>query len=329
MAMFKNPHLRLLMNVVGLQRLAPGLEETLGSLWMIPPALTADHLKESVDFITKAEFSPPVFEEGVLAEHQLRRKTAPRKRAEYDDDESELDDDILFPAGGPTVRKAIDDPSAKKKPKRRLRRRGSDAEPVDDAVLEERARKRREREKEKARKIKSEMFVYNSDDEFDEDQDAAFFAREAAIRDRAAKAAATAPELEPKISSKKRTSTAALLDSDDEDEDAADSTQRTQASSHAADGTEQESDMELVNEEDTPLSSSPELSSKGRGARKKQRLSQEELDTANAETDVLNNKMGGGDMAMADEDDDEDIAPVARARVRTKGGFVVDSSDEE
>ena len=85
--MFKNPHLRLLMKLVGMERLAPTLDESLESGWIFPPGVTADTLKDSADLINKAEFSPPVFEENQSAADQLRRKPAPRRRAAFDDGE--------------------------------------------------------------------------------------------------------------------------------------------------------------------------------------------------------------------------------------------------
>ncbi|KAK3945096.1 timeless-domain-containing protein [Diplogelasinospora grovesii] len=186
-AMFKNPHLRLLMKLVGMERLTPTLDETPDSSWIFPGTLSSDALQNSIDLISKAEFSPPTFEEGQSAEDQLRRKSAARKRVAYDDDndgvhgmindddEDGLEEDFLFAPGGPTARKPDERP---KKRQKRLRRRKEGEEEVDDKELEERARARRQKELEKARKIKSEMYVHASDDETDEERDADFFAKE-------------------------------------------------------------------------------------------------------------------------------------------------------
>ncbi|KAJ3522562.1 hypothetical protein NM208_g12801 [Fusarium decemcellulare] len=174
-AMFKNSHLRLLMKLTGLELLGPASEETPESAWVIPATVSADTLKDAIHYINQAEFSPPTFEEGVLAEHQLKRKAAPRKKAAFDDDEEgEPDDELLFPIGGPTTRKVIDEERPKKTRKRR--RRSSALDEPDPKELEERRRKRRENDYEKARKIKSEEFVKDGDDEFDSEEDEAFFA---------------------------------------------------------------------------------------------------------------------------------------------------------
>lgn len=99
------------MRLAGFERLAPTLDETPESSWVVPTHLSSEQLQDSLDLINKAEFDPPTFEDGKLAQDQLRRKTAPRKKAVFDDDEDGIDDDddILFPAGGPTNRKVADD----------------------------------------------------------------------------------------------------------------------------------------------------------------------------------------------------------------------------
>lgn len=179
--MFKNGHLRLLMKLVGIERLAPTLDETPESTWVISSGITAEQLRESLDLVNKAEFSPPVFEDNQSAEDQLRRKTAPRKRVVYDDDDDGLIDDEegpLFPMGGPTARKVIDGDKAPKKTRRRRRKGTDELDEVDDEALNEKARKRRERELAKARKIKSELYVHPSDDETDNEWNEEFMARE-------------------------------------------------------------------------------------------------------------------------------------------------------
>jgi len=197
-AMFKNPHLRLLMKLVGLERLAPTLDESPDSIWVVPGTVTADDLKEIISLINKAEFTPPTFEDGELAEDQLRRKSAPRKRAAYDDDDgedinnlindgSDGDQDgsgILFPAGGPTARKRTAEDGPPKKRRQRRRREGSEeaAGPTDEQ-LEAKARARRQKELEKARKIKSAMYVDPEDDKSDVEADKEFFAKELAMQE--------------------------------------------------------------------------------------------------------------------------------------------------
>jgi replication fork protection complex subunit Tof1/Swi1 len=213
------------MKLVGIERLAPSLEETPESVWIVPGHITADQLKKSVELIQKAEFSPPIFEQGQLAADQLRRKSAARKRANFDDDGGDdvndflADDEVFFPADGPAPRDAT---KAGKKNIIRRRRRTEDDEDDDgptEAELKARARARKLRELEKARKIKSEMYVHESDDEdWDEDKDREFFAREEELRQRVGKAISdgTAAAVDGNRKEKKRKTSA--LDSDMDEE---------------------------------------------------------------------------------------------------------------
>ncbi|CCF32832.1 timeless protein [Colletotrichum higginsianum] len=321
-AVFKNSHLRLLMKLVGFERLAPTIEETPESLWILPSQVDAENLHESLDFINKAEFDPPVFEDGSAADDQLRRKKAVRKRAEYDDDdEGDIDDGPLFEPLGPTVRKAIDAP-APKTTKRRRRRKGSeeDEEQPNDSEVEEKARKRREREREKARKVKSEAYVHASDDDTDEEYDREFFLREEAQRLRMARVVEKVTLSAPT----KRPAAVVLDESDDNDDDIVTLTRATQSTQASADA-----DMDAGSEEEqngdnrTPLTMSSPSSSQDQGTIKRRRLSPKEPSPEKGAE--------GQKAANADSENNEDDAPVpaGRVRQRTRGGFVMDSSDEE
>lgn len=201
-AMFKNSHLRLLMKLVGFERLTPNLDEVLGSVWVIPPKQDANTLKESRDFINNAEFSPPTFTDGKNAENQLKRvnawnrtnktKRAGKFKAAFDTDSDALDefldDDLeaIISGGGPKARKQDWE---KKKGKKRSRKRDEDNEELGEEELNVKAAarkwKRRQRELERHRKIKSEMYVHTSDDESgDEEAHQAFLAREEVLRER-------------------------------------------------------------------------------------------------------------------------------------------------
>ncbi|PKS10719.1 hypothetical protein jhhlp_002476 [Lomentospora prolificans] len=349
MEMLKNPYLRLLMNTVGIRRLSPSLEETLESIWTIPSDITADQLKEYVDLINAAEFSPPIFEDGGAAEKQLRRKTN-RARAYLSSDEDENEE--LFPVGGPTVRKAIDGEERPKKSKRRRRQR---SQSPDDAELEERALKRREKERERRSKIKSEAYVYDSD--LDSDADREFFAREEELRQKNQKVAEAAGQAIPGIlpveklgkSDKKRKT--AMHDSS-EDEDEVEALQRSKAMSISS--SDNDEDKSSSDGSDSEAQDAAPTSSSRRAARnKRRRLSDEDDDSpSDAELPVdeeppawsptrelaAESKAGGdrdGDVGMKEvddnnnDDDDDEPAPSARPRARTKGGFIIDSSDED
>jgi replication fork protection complex subunit Tof1/Swi1 len=349
-AMFKNPHLRLLMKLAGFECLAPQLDETPESDWIIPSKFTADQLKESLDLIGRAEFDPPTFEDGQLAEDQLRRKAAPRaprKKAVFDDDDEGIDDDddeMLFPAGGPTARKA--DHSDADKPKK-ARRRIRQAKELTEEEREEKARRRREREREKARRFKSDVYVHASDDETDEEYDREFFAKEAKLREKQKSitkgATTTVLPPSPKMPATKRKA-AALLDTDveesdsddDDDDELGDRTKRKSTddellltqdsvSSRNRDPTPvaDEDDKSSEDTDNTPLSSSSHAASATTGRAKRRRLSKESEPTR-VDTDpvVIDKEMG--------DVDDEDIPKtLTRRRPRAKAGFIIDSSDEE
>ncbi|PHH91821.1 hypothetical protein CDD83_10170 [Cordyceps sp. RAO-2017] len=296
-AMFKNSHLRLLMTVCGFRRLGPASEETPESAWVVPDDVTADLLKDALHFITQAEFSPPAFEDGASAEQQLRRKRAPRKKAAFDDDDDDmggdLDDEFLFPAGGPTTRRAIDEPASQPKKRRRRRRRGGDDEEGgldddDDDAAAEKARRRRERELEKARKIKSALYVREGDDDFDSDEDEAFFARERAIAERARNAAASAADAPPPPAKKRKS--AALLADSDSGSDSGTSRKRRRST------TDSDSDPDPP-----PPRASPVLDSDAEPPPAK---------------------------PVPDSDSDAEPPP-AKPRPRIRGGFVLDSDDDE
>lgn len=188
--------------------MSQALDEEVGSAWIIPPRHSAQDLDEYRDLISKAEFSPPSFEDGETADQQVRRKTAPRKKVVYDDDEEDegandfLDDgdEALFPKNLPN-KKLVGPDSDRPTKKRRIRRRKEAGEDDDDELpteeedemRAEKARKRRKRDLDKQRKIKSALYISPEDDESDAEGDAEFFRREEEIRQRVKKALAFAP----------------------------------------------------------------------------------------------------------------------------------------
>ena len=184
--MYKDNKLRLLMQLVGFQRL--GLDDDPEASWIIPSSISASELTESIDLIRKFEFDPPIYENGKTAEDFLRSKAAARRRrASFDDDSegeggSQGEEDFEFPAGGPTTRKSD---ALEELKNRRRRRRRSGTQELDDEEKDRRAEARRKADLEKRRKIKSDMFVHDSDDETDDERDKVFFAKEEEIREAA------------------------------------------------------------------------------------------------------------------------------------------------
>jgi replication fork protection complex subunit Tof1/Swi1 len=354
LAMFKNGHLRLLMTLVGFEK--EGIDDELETPWIIPSSLSSDQLKQSLDLIKKSEFNPPVFDDGKEAGDFITRKsagTAARRRAAFDDEDDGIDDDDdeepMFPAGGPTAMKKSDALAALKKTRRRRRREGTDDEPVSltDEQLQKRADARRARELEKNRKIKSELFVHDSDEESDQERDRVFFAAEEKLRERSKiqimeellgvgkdklrakptrKRRSSAgsddtddsdgSDSDPLPPSKKRQSSAMSIDSDGED-----ATRSGRSSSSARDNVLAESDGDAT---DTPMSSPHVRPSQ---AKRRKVSSPVEQDSPFSTTFALPEKISQD--TAEDSDDDEDVPVFRTARQRVRSGFIVDSSDEE
>ncbi|KAF5021159.1 hypothetical protein F66182_6805 [Fusarium sp. NRRL 66182] len=307
-AMFKNGQLRLLMKLSGLQLLGPASEETPESAWVIPTDVSAEALKDAIHYINQAEFNPPTFEEGVLAEHQLKRKPIPRTKAAFDDDEEGELDEFLFSPGGPTARKGVDEEDVPKKTRKRGRL-------LEDEELEERRRKRRERKKEQARRTKSNKYIQKGDDEFDSDEDEAFFAREreiAAQADQIYRAAMGMSERLPVPKKSAKTAAEIALSEDEapelsEDDEASVPSEASDSDGddvgfirRAMDGTMEEQ------EEDNREGMLPDGSD--RESRKRRRISV--------------------DKTRSDENEEEEDAVPAARKPRVRGGFIMDSDDD-
>lgn len=381
------------MQVLGFERLSSALDEEIGTDWIIPSRHFAEDLAEYKTLIDKAEFNPPAFDDGETAEDQVRRKTAPRKKAVYDDDNDDINDllddgdEALFPANlkpSKLVGPGHDRPTKK----RRLRRKadsGDDGDlPTDeeDEIRADKAQRRRKCDLEKQRKIKSALYVNPSDDESDAEADADFFAREEAIRQRVKEALQFAPtdasqlqeaevtpqgiadtikrlmgdsdaedgesdagspqESQGSSGSRKRKSDALgdneqtspsesrrrvvkpkktrggfLADSSDEDDDMNDAEPSLPAGRASAAGEQEEddSDSDQMETDDTPLSSNPKELSKEAATHQRSPLKEK---AAN----ILANQ-------ESDDGEDDDVPVVTKRRTRVRGGFAVDSSDEE
>ncbi|KFY75618.1 hypothetical protein V499_04420 [Pseudogymnoascus sp. VKM F-103] len=326
-AMLKNGYLRLLMTLVGLRRI--GDENDIDTPWVVPSHLSSAQLKEALTLIKAAEFDPPTFENGYNAEAQIRRVSAAqnRRRAAFDDESDngidEDDAEILFPAGGPTPMSKSDAFAALKKTRRKRRRSGTEDDALDEEQLAARDRARRAKDLEKQRKIKSELFVHDSDDESDAERDEAFFAEEERTRAKVRRGLLVAEAIGTAASGvekkKPKVPVVAAVNENDSDEDAVVAVSPPSSGSQKR-SVDVESGEEI--ETETPLSSPHTRPSGPKRAR---------LDTEDVESKEGSTAAGGRDVGMVDldDDDDEDIPAPRRPRGRAFGGFVVDSSDEE
>jgi replication fork protection complex subunit Tof1/Swi1 len=338
--MFKDNKLRLLMKLAGFDRL--GEPEDPDASWIIPSSISAAKLEDTLELIGQFEFAPPIYDDEKSAQDFLRSKaaaerTAPKRRTAFDDDPEgsdgiDYDEEFEFEAGGPTVRKS--DVLDKLKKTRRKRNKSAGSELDDeDSVLERKKNRQAKRlaELEKRRKIKSDVFVHDSDEETDEEKDKEFFAKEEETRRNAGRSIMNALERAEKsgakdvVSGKKRKSnTAAKLSkksakkrktsdtsSGNEDDDAGGkgTDDIIDISSEAA-SSDSDSDVESNNggeTTDTPISSQLQ-----------------------ALSPAISTSKSAGDVSMRDAaDDSEDDVPVVRQPAKRRAGFVVDSDSDE
>lgn len=186
--MFKDNKLRLLLKLAAFERI--GEDDEPDAPWVIPSSLTSAQLQETLDVVEKHRNHPVMqYGEGgfIPVEDLLRRKANIRPRAVFDDDsdgdglDSLGEDEVLFPVGGPTVRKSDALAELKRKrPKRRVD--AASGGESDGEVLRAKRKARALAELDKRRKLKSDVLIHSSDEEDDEERDREFFAREDEIR---------------------------------------------------------------------------------------------------------------------------------------------------
>lgn len=172
-ALFKDKFLRLFLKTVGCERL--GAAEDTDASWVVSSEVTSEHLKEALEKIQNAEHHGVELEEGKTALDCIRNSSAANRRAAFEPDTDESEGDLdapLFPPNLREKRKAGDGEDAPRK-KRRLTKRNRKELTEDE--LQEKAKAKSKREKEKTAKIKSALFVTESDDESDAEKDAEFF----------------------------------------------------------------------------------------------------------------------------------------------------------
>ncbi|KAJ9649768.1 Topoisomerase 1-associated factor 1 [Coniosporium tulheliwenetii] len=325
-ALFKDNKLRLLLTLLGFERL--GLDDDPLALWIIPSDLTAAALVENLDLMRRFEFDPPVYEGGKSAEDFLRSKAAAaRKRAAYDDDSdgdgegaSAGEEEILFPAGGPTNRRS--EVLEQLKSKRRRLRHKADEEP-DEAEKERRAEARRKADEEKRRKIKSDLMVHESDDETDEERDRGSLLRRRRGGRMLEGVSSRRSLREREVRRKKKQHKSLFSDPEESDEG---SGRSASAALSVASSPEPEMRLESDSDEDADMTDTPLSSQQPAPTRVGQRgspagLSRDPLAAKSANVDVV--------VQDADSEHEEDVPihkPVVRRNVRA--GFVIDSDSE-
>lgn len=299
-AMQRDKHARLLLTLLGCQCLnSTDDDPTAETIWTLPCSITAAQLFSDLELVRTHEYAPPTYDDGKTAEDFLRRKAPARRKAfEDEDSRSNADDEdpndtSLFLPGGPTTRRSSQSPA--RKPGRRRQRHSPDAA-LDDDVLEARREARRKAESARNARIKSAMFVHESDDETDEERDTAFFALEEVRRRRATQLAiSTAGSLkraggDTDAGTEKRRRTGGFPETSEDDDDIA-----------AVESPDMRPDSEAETEPDTtpPSSQLPSL--------------------------------GAGNDEGEEADSDKEnavVVPKAGQRRAVRAGFVVESDSE-
>lgn len=338
--LFKDNKLKLLLKLIGYERL--DLEDVPGATWLLPSAISSAELKAALEKIQKGERGDTLesYPNVKAPEQYLRRKpnaviTENDEHVILESDsegEESFDENLLFPAGGPTNYES----NRPAKPKKNVLRRKRKELANDEKSA--RADARRKKEIEKRRRIKSDVFINPSDDETDEEKDREFYAKEeerkrevgrnimkaleAANKEEARKRKGEANDTV--TSSKKRR--AIVSDDSDSDRNVDNSQERDvieiSSNSPSPEATDSELNIGLESEtdsvEDTPVSSQPPV------------RTAMELDVdANKENRTGHKR--SEDVVMSDVgDNDEDDSPVKRpVRRNIRAGFIIDDSDSE
>lgn len=343
-AMFSNAKLRLLMNLVGFERL--GVEDVQGASWVIPSALTSTKLQEVISTINKAIASP--MPEGSTEDPRqlLRRKDKNNSRdfainaslgldfGSESEGEDTVPDGLLFPPNPRSKSNALDELKKKRKKKRTT---DTEREPLDDETLEQRRQSRLTNALSRQAKIKSDLFIHDSDEESDEEADKRFFELEEVRRKEQAenvkKALLTGRFEEVTGKGKGKKASVRKRKSDTGKSGAAAEPKRRRRGSSSA-GSDAESDRDddilMGGLEDTQWPRPPEEVRTNHATREDEgtpRTSDE--DDLNFDDDLAFRRDLQKPSEQEDQaDGDEEDAPVASARRRMRGGFVLDSDSE-
>lgn len=340
--MFSNAKLRLLMTVVGFERL--GVEDVLGASWVVPASLKSDDLRETVSEILKALQNP--FSGDV--NDDPRKQIQPKHRGSgrgsttqgtldvnfgSESEGEDIPDGPLFPANLRSKSSALDDLKKKRKKKQKAT---TETEPLDEETLEARRDARLSNALSRQAKIKSDLFIHASDEESDAEADKEFFRLEEERRIQQAKeikkALLTGP-VQPPRKGRGKKSAARKRTSDTGTSAAAKSKRQRRDSGSAASeaGSDADGDI-LMAELDVQSSHSQQgiSTSHGAGEDEDTRPTPSDDDLAFDDDFAFTRDHPSKPQATEPDsvDDDVEDEPVVLARRRMRGGFVIESDSE-
>jgi replication fork protection complex subunit Tof1/Swi1 len=340
--MFANAKLRLLMTVVGFERL--GVEDVPGAAWVVPASLKSDDLRETISEIAKALQNPVSGNDNDDPRKHLQPKNRDTGRANMvqgtldvnfgsDSEGEDVPDGPLFPANPRSKASALDDLKKKRKKKQRA---PTEREPLDDETLEALRDSRLKNALSRQAKIKSDLFIHASDEETDEEADKEFFRLEEERRKKQAhevKKALLTGTAEQSSKNKGKKSAARKRISETGTSAAAKSKRQRRDSGSASSGIESDADGDILMAEldaQSALSQQEVSTSHGAGGDEDTPLTSGEDDLAFDDDFAFLRDPPSNTKAPEPEagDDDEEDAPVAPARRRIRGGFVIESDSE-
>jgi replication fork protection complex subunit Tof1/Swi1 len=329
----KNAKLKLLMTLSGFERLGP--DDQPDAVWIIPSATTPAQLQDLQTTIEKYVHTIWTDVDGREPEDLLRRVKVtaayeeddePRRDAFIDDSEgSDEPEDFMFPDNVRSKSNALD--QLKKQQQQKKQKLTKNAESISGDALDERRKAREQAALDRRKKIRSELYIRDSDEEMDEEENRAFFEREEANRKKQAErvfAALSVGRTEDGVGKRRKSEMGGedrrkrrrQGDSEDEmaDEDGMEmmGIESTPSRRHSA-----TSDDEL-DIEDTPLSSQSQASDIQTG---------KEVALGDIPQSRLNSSAVS--KGRGPEDSDEEAPVVAHQRRRVRAGFILDDSDEE
>ncbi len=332
-AMFKNVRLKLLMTLVGFERL--GVDDAPEATWIVPAGLTSSDLEQTRAIVERFELTPWVSEDLNDSPEGLLRRVRYTNREDDEDirrdafiDDSEGEDgleDFMFPDNPRTKSSAgmaLDD----LKKERRKRMRNTESEPFDDDVAEARRKAREAAALDRRRKIKSGLYIRDSVDE-DEAVDREFFAREEEGRKRQAERVKQAMMLSiaPENKKSKKRKSAGESDaprkrraSDDSENEQSASDEDVNMMEGSSPTSQQDDATSDEIMEDTPLSSQSQDAGEETVVETK---ALKELRQPPAET----KEASKGD---PESEVDNEVPVASSRRAGYRAGFVIDSDDE-
>ncbi|KAJ6015703.1 hypothetical protein N7540_010294 [Penicillium herquei] len=340
-AMFANAKLRLLMGLVGFERL--GVEDVPGASWVITPSLKASDIRETISNLNHTLVNP--IPEGSDEDPRtlLRRKDVSSGRnsgvhealdvnfGSESEGEDTVPDGIMFPPNPRSKSSALDELKKKRKKKTRATSEG-EREPLDDGTLEALRQARLANALARQQKIKSELFIHPSDEESDEEADREFFRLEEERRKAQAENIKTAmlTGIVAKSTAKGKKKASVRKRKSDEGIAAAGTSKRRRRESGSA-----ESDADSDSDGDVVMTDMDAASPQSQQAVSTSHGAQDNEDTplTSAEDDMDFDEdfaFGGNRQkpsAPANDSEGEEDTPVVPSR-RMRGGFVIESDSE-